>query len=249
MKVVIIEDEKPSRDTLTTLLQQHASIELIGTATSMREGLELLQNQSPDLVFLDIDLGDGTGFDLLSQLPERNFHLVFTTGHNNQALAAFEFGALHYLLKPLTAVRLAEAINRVAKVNGSSEDPRILEEVIRNQRADKLPTRMVIQTTSSNRYVEIKEIVRFEGDGGYTKIFLQEEEKPITTSKNLGAYEKQFALHPEFCRVHKSHLVNLYFVSEFIKTDGGELLLRDGTKRIGVSRVYRDQLDKKLENL
>lgn len=250
MKAIIIDDEEQSHLVLTNLLtKNHMNIDLIGHAYNVEEGVKLIQQKQPELVFLDVEMPDGTGFDLLQYFAPPNFNIIFTTGYNKYAHAAIRFGALDYLLKPIIEEELQEAINRAK--NRKAEkiaqlQIQILTESLASLQQKQLPTRLAISTMDGIIYKQVKDIVRLEAKQNYTEITFANSDKKILVSINLGEYEEQFKAYPEFMRVHRSHLVNLRYVERYKKGNGGHILLKN-KQVILISKRYKENLMKKLE--
>lgn len=252
MKALIIDDEIQSHNLLKGLLKRyHPDIEVEGSAFSVAEALQKIEYHLFDLVFLDIQLPDGNAFDLLEKVSDRNFQVIFITGHDQYALTAFRFGALDYLMKPIVEEELENAIYRAKEKMGSGipkEQYQILLDMLQQFTAKKLPSRLAIPTSEGIHLMLVENIIRFRGAGRYTEVVSVGSQKNILSSKNLGEYAKQFELYSQFVRVHKSHIVNLHFVDTYVKTDGGYLILKSGEK-VGLSRVYKEELIKALKEI
>ncbi len=244
MRAIIVDDELQSHLVLKDLLaKNHPEVEIVATGESVAEGLYLIRKHEPDVVFLDIEMPDGTGFELLEQLEEKDFQVIFITAHNEYAITAIRFEALDYLLKPIIASELKEALRRVKKKlreNISKEQIQNLIDTFSNQGIKKLPTRIAISTSEGILYQQIKDIIRLEAQQSYTRFHIQNH-KNILASVNIGEYAEQFKVYREFRRAHRSHLVNLNFVKKFVKSDGGYLVMQDGST-VNVSRHNRDDL-------
>jgi two-component system LytT family response regulator len=249
MTTIIVEDEIHSHKVLQSLLSQnHPDIVIAASAYTIEEGFEKVTTHKPDLIFLDIELPDGLGFDLLKRFPEPEFSVIFITAFDKYAVTAIQFGALYYILKPLNEEKLAEAMLRVHKNANkkiSLQQLQILYETLANIQEKKLPARMSISTTDGILYLEIKNIIRLEAKQNYTEFTIENSAKKILASVNLGEYEEQFELYDDFARVHRSHLVNINYVDIFVKADGGYLVMKNGDT-IPVSRKYKDDLLDKL---
>lgn len=251
MKAIIIDDEEQSHLVLTNLLtKNHMDIDLVGHAYNVEEGVTLIQQKQPELVFLDVEMPDGTGFDLLKYFTTPSFNIIFTTGYNKYAHAAIRFGALDYLLKPIIEEELQEAINRAKNKKAeqiAQLQIQILTESLARLQQKQLPTRLAISTSEGIFYKQVKDIIRLEAQQNYTEITFANTSKKMLTSVNLGEYEAQFKDYPEFMRVHRSHLVNLRFVERFVKGEG--CLVAPNDETILVSKRYRDKVTYKLAQL
>jgi len=252
MRVIILEDEIQSQNALKLLLESHHSdVEIIAVADRVQKAKELIQKLQPDLVFLDVELPDGKGYDLLKHMEEPPFMVVFTTAHQTYAVTAFQFSALHFLLKPIDREGLAGALNKARarqKEKLLLERMQIFWETIDKYEDRQLPTRITISTQEGLIIKAVEEIVRMEAQESYTEISFAHEGKKILTSVHLKVYEEQFKRYREFVRVHRSHLVNLLFVEKYVRGEGGYLVLRNG-ETVNVSRGYRDELQERLQKL
>jgi len=219
MKVLIVEDEIDARKVLRYLLSKlFVDIEIIGEAPSIKDAKLILNRENPDLVFLDIQLEDGTGFDLLESLSDINFSVIFTTAYNNYAIKAIKFDAVDYLLKPVNPEELKVAVQKVRTYLEKLETMRQLESVF--QKSIQSTNIVTIKTAEQTFLVPEEDIVRLEADGAYTTIITNEN--TIVTSKNIKFYQE---ILPQnlFIRPHQSHLVNKKYIIGINKA--GELLL------------------------
>ncbi|APG64835.1 DNA-binding response regulator [Tenacibaculum todarodis] len=232
LTAILVEDQPNALAMLQQDLEtHHAEIEIIGTAKSVVEASKLLRKQQPDILFLDIMLGDGTGFDVLEIHPDLTSKIIFVTASDEFALKAFKFSAIDYVLKPYAIEDLDIAIDKAkSQVKPNKEQLNVLQDSI-NQ-PNTRPKKISLHTSDKIVVVSLDTIVRCESDNNYTEFFMQDGSK-ILVSKTLKFYAdmlKEF----NFLRVHQSHLVNLQYVKEFIKSDGGYIVLKD-KKTIPVS--------------
>ena len=226
MNAIIIEDLPQAVRMLQEDLEKHCpEVNVIGTAHSVVSGAKLLQQQTPDLIFLDIMLGDGTGFDLLEIFPKLRSRVIFVTASDEYALRAFRYAAVDYLLKPVDIEQLKEAVARAAKRQVESpESLQLLKESL--ARPDVLPKRISLHSQEKIVMVDIDNIVRCEADGNNTRFILSNGEK-IFVTRTLKHFEQLLEGH-DFIRVHQSHLVNFRYVRGLEKKEGGYLLLKNG---------------------
>ncbi|GAB5554399.1 MAG: LytTR family DNA-binding domain-containing protein [Saprospiraceae bacterium] len=243
MRILIIDDESKARSSLRQMLQLFCpDVEVIGEADGVRSGQQLIKEQTADLVFLDIEMQDGTGLDLLRQLGKVDFQVVFVTAYNQYAVEAFRLSAIDYLLKPIQPERLVESVNRARK-NGRVQTG--IGTLLENMQIQTKQDRKVVLKDADSLYViQIKDILHCQADGGYTHFIIQGQ-KTITTSINLKEYEKLFGDFG-FIRCHHSHLVNLQHIIRFDKADGGQLVLSDHSK-VPVSFRKKEKLLKSLQ--
>lgn len=231
IRTVIIDDEKDARFLLRNQLETHFQndLEILGEAFSMESGLEVIKEHSPEIVFLDINMPDGSGFDLLMELGECSFDIIFVTAYDEYALKAFEFSALGYLTKPIHSDRLKTTvsyyINRKNRERISSEDQ--LKILIENHTGQSPIKKLVLPNNKGFEVCEIDDIVRIESDRNYSNFYLQNKEK-FVSSKTLGLYDTLLSSYG-FFRIHQSTLINMRFVKSYKKHQGGTVELIDGS--------------------
>jgi two-component system LytT family response regulator len=235
-KAIIVDDEERSRQTLNGLIKRYCpEINVIAEAATVAEAKEVLAAHSPDVVFLDIQLPDGTGCDLLEQISDRCFDVIFTTAHDEYSLKAFQYAALHYLLKPISYLQLREAIARMKPVVKVEQDERyrVMHEQLREDRKN-----IVLTSLEGFSVVQIDDIIRLEADANYTRIFFSKE-KMFVASRNLSHFE-ELLLDAGFMRVHNKHLVNVKHVRGYHRGRGGYVEMSDGTQ-VEVSIRKKDE--------
>jgi len=224
-KTVIIEDERTNLLTLRNLLEKNfSSIQIVATAANVSDGVAIINEFKPNLVFLDISMPDGDGFDLLSRVTFRTFEVIFTTAHDKYALRAFDYSAIHYLLKPIQYDELKAAINRYndLKIKDSiSARLSVLRDNLQNRQG-----KLIVPSLEGFNIVLIDDIIRLEASDSYTIFFLTNNRK-LLASKSLNNFEKLLTDQP-FIRLHSKHLVNLKFVQRYIKGKGGSVVLENG---------------------
>ena len=244
MKALLIDDVKGARKALYhDLIDYCENIQVIGEADSVKSAIETIKIRQPELLFLDIELGDGTGFDVLEALDELP-QVIFTTAFDQYAIKAFKYGALDYLLKPIDEEELQKAVKKAQeKINSPSKEAiSVLKNTLKAK--DNKPEKVVIHSQEALSIIDISEIISCEASSNYT-IFHLTDNKQIVSSETLKHYDELFEIHG-FFRTHHSHLVNLSKVKSFIKTDGGYLVL-ENSKEIPVSVRKRDTLNKLLK--
>jgi two-component system LytT family response regulator len=242
IKTILIDDEKNSLVILQKLLEKNTpDIEVIATAQSVSEGIKTINEQKPDLIFLDISMPDGDGFEILQKVDYKNFKVIFTTAYDQYAIRAFEVAAIHYILKPVKPEDLKEAIARYKADTNSDfiEKMKIFSEAIKEQEA----SRLILPTSSGMHIIDIEEIIRCESSNNYTTFFLTDGQK-IVVSKPIQLYE-QLLSQSHFCRIHNKHIVNLKFIKKYIKGRGGFVLLNDGS-HVDVSDGRKKEFIEKL---
>ncbi len=239
LKTIVVDDEFHSRASLKGILKEYCEgVEVIGEAKSAEEAIFILQSQKPDLVFLDIELGDGTGFDVLQAIDKPEFSIVFTTAFDQYAIKAIKFNALDYLLKPIDIDELQSAIQKVIELRKSEPENKNLDHLIANLRMQHNENPVItLSTSDSFQYIPVHDIIRCEASGAYTEFHIRNK-APLLVSRTLKDYENLLQDHG-FFRVHQSHLINLREIDKYVKTDGGYIVLKDGQK-VAVSRSKKE---------
>jgi len=243
MKAIIIDDEKKAQEVLAKMLNKYCDeIDIIAVADGVTTGLEAIRTHQPNLIFLDIQMDDGTGFDLLNKLTKQNFHLVFTTAFDAFALKGFKYSAMDYLLKPIDPDELINTVDRClsAPSKNSVQQSALLQEYMKTKTFNKI----ALPEIDGINYVEVKQIIRCEADINYT-IFYMVEGKKIVVAKTLKTYHESLC-NEQFIRIHKSHIINLTYVVKYFKGDGGEIEMSDGSI-LPVARKMKNLLLKALE--
>ncbi|MCD6347517.1 MAG: response regulator transcription factor [Bacteroidales bacterium] len=243
IETVIVEDELKSLHTLQGLLERYCpEIHITGTARSVKEGLIVIPEKRPELIFMDIAMPDGDAFDLLNNLDKVNFETIFITAYNEFALKAFNFSALHYLLKPVNQDDLKDAVHRYLRIRGNlqiNERMQILNQSLQNNYA-----KISLPTNEGLIILEVDKIIRIEASSNYCQFFLNDK-KTIIVSKPLSHFEKTLE-EVNFIRVHNTHMINLMYVQKYNKGRGGSIILKDGTQiSVSASRKkdFLDQLN------
>lgn len=229
-KTIIIEDEENSLYVLQELISELANdLAVCGSASHTENAVQLIETSAPDLVFMDVRIGDGTGFDVLQQLTNRNFELVFVTAYNNYALEAFKFSAIDYLLKPVGMNEFEEAVEKARKRLLAKQSNDKIEMLLHNlvQQTGQLK-KINIATLNGYEFIELCNIVWCKSESSYTVFHLTDKSKIIST-RNLGYYE-DLLKHNNFCRIHNSVIINMQLVKSYYKGKGGYVIMNDGTE-------------------
>jgi two-component system LytT family response regulator len=246
IKVIIVDDEEDGREILNTMLTRFCDgVEVLGEASNVEEAVKLVNACQPDIVFLDIEMPRGNGFNLFYHFDKVDFEVVFTTAYSQYAIKALRMSALDYLLKPIDIQELRSTLNRYReKNNEDSMSSRI--ELLKKQydASDKNATRLALPTQDGFSLVEINQIVRMEADGSYT-IFIMENGEKLMVSKILKEYNDLLADDTTFIRVHRSHLINSRFIKKIIRGKNPSIEMSD-TAIIGVSASKKDVIFKDL---
>ncbi len=244
-RIALVDDEPAARGSLRQLLRDNCpDTNIIGEAGSIAEARHLLQREPIDLLLLDVEMEDGTGFDLLDQISPIPFRVVFTTAHHDFAIRAFRYNAIDYLLKPIDPDELQ---NAVCKAQLNRDQARQQQQIAKllSTAAQKSFDRITLDTGSGLIFTRVGEIVRIESCGNFSFVFLADGERCLV-SHNLKSFEEM--LPPvHFFRPHQSHIVNTAFVKRFFKEDGGYALMHDGA-RIPVARRKKEAFLAGLQN-
>lgn len=246
IKAIIIDDIEQARNTFKKDLEVYAKdIEVIAEADGVVEGAKLLRQIKPDILFLDIQMQDGSGFDLLDILAEINFKIIFITASDAHAIKAFRYAAIDYLLKPVDPDELKSALDKFRnfKMN-ENETYKLLNDSLKNHQ--KPNEKLALHAQDKINIVAISDIIRCESSINYTTFFFQGGKKIVVT-KTLKDFEDLLDVHG-FYRVHQSHLVNTKCIKDFVKVEGGHLTMIDGSI-IPVSTRKRPEVMKMLEEL
>jgi len=243
IKAVIVDDESKARNALKNLLNQYCpDILILGEGDCVKTGVQTINDLSPDVVFLDVQMPDGTGFDLLEQFSEIKFKIIFASAFDKFAIQAFKFSALDYLLKPVEPEKLIEACAKLKEDDKFAEINKKLEVLMSNKNSFE---KIALPTLDGIIFVKIKEILRCESDNNYTNIFLRDAKK-IIVSKTLKEYDEMLTPF-NFFRIHKSHLINLAFLARYKKGEGGYVEMEDGAE-LDVSRRRKEEFLNALQN-
>lgn len=243
IRSLIVEDEKRSQETLIKLLAQYCpEVEVVGVADTVAEAIKQINQQKPALVFLDISLPDGDAFNILEHILTIDFEIIFVTAYDSYATRAFEFSALHYLLKPINYLELQKAVSRFTGRHNFEEFQKKIDVLSKNLNNHR--DNIIVPTNSGLEIISLKEIIYFEASHNYTNCYLTAGEC-IMVSKPLGNFESTLS-DLNFIRVHNKYLVNLKYIKKYKRGLGGSVLLIDGTE-INVSKSRRVEFIMRLE--
>lgn len=248
IRAVIIDDEIKSRELLNNMVAKHCpELSVVGMADSVNAGVELVKKHNPDIIFLDIEMPDGTGFDLLEQVQGTNAAIIFTTAYDRYAVKAIKFSALDYLLKPIDAEELKAAVSKIIEKKSNTSSIENLQFLLQNfRKTDDSYSKITLPTGQAYEIVNVKDIIRCEAEGSYTNFVLTNKRK-LLVSFSLKHYED--LLPPEqFVRVHHHHLININHVVRYLKTDGGYAVMTDDSE-IEISRRKKDAFLQRLHKI
>jgi two-component system LytT family response regulator len=237
MKTILIEDEALGRETLRSFISDYAKeLTLIGEGVDIKSGLELINSLKPELVFLDINLPDGTVFQLLDQLNKIDFKIIFVTAFQEHAIKAFRYSAIDFLLKPLNPDDFMQAVAKVKKENRLDDMEKKMALLLRNiNRIEKI----ALSTMEGLQMVAIEDVIRCKSESNYTCFYMINGDK-LLVSKTLKEFDELLS-NDGFYRIHKSHLINIKYIKKYINGKGGSVVLEDKTV-LDVARRKRDGL-------
>lgn len=247
LKACIIDDESNSREVLELMIaENHPEVEIVGTAANVHDGLILIETHHPDLVFLDIEMPGGSGFDLVRELKEPLPQIVFCTAYGHYAIKAIECSALAYLLKPVSSQKLHDAIEK-ARIKSPALQRSLQRHVLEEQLSTtRQATRFLINTVEDTKVIRFEDVICCVAESNYTRIHLADGTK-IMASRTLKEFET--ILHqPYFFRIHHSYLINLHYIRRILKTDGCMVELPHDLV-LDVSRSRRDELMQRMSSL
>jgi two-component system LytT family response regulator len=242
LSAIIVDDEPSNREILAFLLKENCpEVTLVGSAESVAAGAELIRSQDPDLVFLDIEMPTGNGFTLVEQFPNARFKVIFTTAYDHYAIRAIRYSALDYLLKPIDPDELREAVTKGLADSGKQNQQQSLQVLLENLKSShqQVPNKLIVSDKEGIEVLHIPDLIRCEADGNYTS-FVTRDKRNIISSKPLGYYEGLLEKH-NFLRIHQSTMVNLDFVTRYVRGRGGYVVMQDG-KELEVSRTKKEEL-------
>jgi len=218
---ILIDDEEPGRRNLSVLLGKYCpEITIIAEASNAAEAKEKILSLTPNVLFLDINMPELNGFDLLDSLTKKDFAVVFVTAHKDYGIQAVKAGAIDYILKPIVIKELQQAVNKITDHFNQKKSDLVIE--------NEKPGRITLSHTGGFSVIEMKDIIRLEAESNYTRVFVQEK-KSYFVSKPLKVFEDNLKDNI-FFRVHRSYIINLLFVKEFLREDGGVLVMVDDAK-------------------
>ena len=234
LRAVVIDDiEKIRKENIAIIKANCPTVSIIGQAESVDSGIKLIKQLTPDLVFLDVEMADGTGFDLLQKLSPISFKVIFITGYEDFAIRAFRFSAIDYLLKPLDSKELIDAVKKAEDSMSKEVFEMKLHNLFANLERPKNLQKLVLKTADKIYSVNIQDIINCESDKNYTTFYFINAPK-LVVSTNLKEYETLLSPH-SFFRTHKSHLINMAYFDHFIKSEGGNTIVMKNKSNIPLS--------------
>ena len=230
-KTIIIDDEEQSRNILREEIRLYCTnLCIAAEANSVQTAVEAIRTFQPDLVFLDIQLTDGTGFTILQQLDKIDFHIIFVTAYNQYGIEALKANATDYILKPIDKEELTEAVQKAEKSMTQKELQNNLAALIQKSipSTPTTPKKIALSTAEGIHLYQAEEIIRCQSEGNYSTFYFNNGEK-LLVAKTMKEIEKTLLIH-QFERIHQSHIVNLNHIKRYISKDGGSIVLSDGTE-------------------
>lgn len=244
IKAIIVDDEKNGAEVLQFLIQENCSnVQIVAMEHSVDSAISSIQKHKPDLVFMDIEMPTGTGFDVIQHTSEVGYETIFITAYEHYAIKAFKTNAIDYLLKPVEIDELVNAVKNAEKrISTSNKNNNVaIESLILS--AIQKNKKISIPSQEGILWVDLDDIIRFEADSNYTHVYIKNKKK-IMVAKTLKSFEDQLP-NTNFCRIHSAHLINLNEIEKYIKGDGGIVVLKDNTN-VPVSRSNKVELLAKL---
>jgi two-component system LytT family response regulator len=243
IRAIIIDDEERARNTLRALLKEYCpQVEVVGICANIPEGVLNINQKRPQLVFLDIEMPEYNGFELLSFFREIDFQIIFVTAYNEYALKAFEVSAVDYLLKPVDIDKLKIAVEKAAKRLGSPDiqhNVDVLKDTFKTGQFNKI----ALPVSEGLLFIEVPDIVYLEAEGSYTNVWLKNGAK-ILVSKKMKFFEEILDTRPNFFRSHRSFMVNINYLKKYSKNDSS--LLLDNGKVVYISRERKAEFEEQL---
>lgn len=230
LKAILVDDEQDSRQILASYLSKYCpDVELLATCKNIKEGLEAIKKHQPDLLFLDIEMPYGTGFDLLEQVEEVDFETVFVTAYDNYAIQALNMSAAYYLLKPVDIDELVAAVDKIKSERIESNESFHVQVLLDNiKQENDRPKKIMLPTFEGFEIVPIDDIIYCEADDNFTKFHLKQG-KPLLISKTLKYFEDTLPM-TKFVRIHRSSLINTDFVVRYTKGKGGYVTMANNAE-------------------
>ncbi|MFC2121919.1 LytR/AlgR family response regulator transcription factor [Bacteroidota bacterium] len=238
IKTIIVDDEHDAVDFIRSIVEEFCpELEIIGTAYSVTEAEEIIKRENPDLIFLDVEMPHGNGFDLLEKIPEKTFEVIFITAFNHYAIQAIKFSAVDYILKPINIEEFVKSVEKVKVTIGARKTQISSFSALLENIKSATPGKLAIPTSDGMEYLNTENIIRIQADRSYSWFYMEGGIKHLV-SKNLKEYQELLS-ERKFFRSHNSHLVNLEHVKKFIRHGGGYIEMSDGSK-VAVSRSKKD---------
>lgn len=244
LKAILIDDELSSLQNLRQKLDEFCpDLQVVASAQKPEEAMLLIKHHKPDVIFLDIEMPKMSGFRMLDELGDCDFEIIFTTAYNHYAIDAIRISAFDYLMKPIAIKELQVAVERLSKMRFSQTKEKI--DILKSSMSEKRSQedKIAIPTSEGLEFIPIKNILHIESSSNYSKIFFRES-KPLVVTKLLKDFEDMLQPY-RFYRIHNSHLINLNYIKKYVKAEGGQVIMQDGTT-IDVARRKKEEFLKMI---
>jgi two-component system LytT family response regulator len=242
LNCAIIDDEQRFIDVIKKYIYNHAQLSFVREAHCVKSGIELIKNNQFDLVFLDIELSDGVSFDILEQFPNRDFQVIFTTGHNDYAIKAIKHSAIDYLLKPIDVDEFNIAVQKSLEMHGNRLNNLKLDLMLSSIKNNSF-SKVVLNTETGFEFLDKSEIIHCEASVSYTVFYLKHGQK-IIAALNIKKVQELLS-ESNFFRIHKSYVVNIDYIKKINKTEGGTVVMVNGVT-LPISRRKKETFYKKV---
>ncbi|MFT4683826.1 MAG: two-component system LytT family response regulator [Saprospiraceae bacterium] len=249
MKAIIIDDESKARNLLGILIQENCpKITQIFEAKDLLSGVEIIKKETPNIVFLDIEMPEHSGLEILNFIEKDvlNFEIIFTTAYSEYAIQAFQLSAIDYLLKPIRPSQVKEAVDKAIQLIGKSQINSRLEE-LKNSLTSSNFNKIGLPVSDGIKFVCFEDIIMMEADGMYTKISTKTENE-ILISKPLKHFVGLLKNIPAFYKPHRSFLINLKYITQYVKSDGGYIVMENG-KGVSISKEKKEEFLTIVQNI
>jgi two-component system, LytTR family, response regulator len=234
IKVIIIDDEQHCIITLQHLLSKIPNVEIVATTQDSTKAKELIEKHQPNIIFIDIEMPALNGFDVINQFSNINFKIIFTTAYDHYAIKAIRLNALDYLLKPIDIVELNSALDKYS--NNEMQSSNLQVQQAQKFAQQKVMDTLAVGSSDGLSFIKINDIIYLEANNSYTYIYTNDGQKNVV-SKTLAVFEELLDLQ-QFFRAHKSYIINLKSIKKYIRGDGGEIIMNNGTS-ISLSRTQK----------
>lgn len=247
-KAIIIDDEAKARRLLQTLIEENCpEIDIVAMAEDVPNGVKAIHQYQPDIVFSDIDMPTYNGFQLLDFVDKINFELIYCTAHNDYALKAFEVSAVGYLVKPIQISLLKAAVEKAVRLIQTKTPIAQRIDTLKENIKDNVLKKIALPVADGLQFVDVADIIYLEADGAYTNVVLSSNSK-LLISKKLKDFEHILSNNPIFFRTHRSYVINLEYIKQYIKSDGGSVRMQNNAE-IPVARERKDSFQQVIENI
>jgi len=247
IRTLIVDDEQDAANFLSSIVQEYCDhIEIVGMAHSVVEGEQAIHQTKPELLLLDVEMPDGTGFNLLERMDDINFQVIFITAYNHYAIQAIKYSAIDYILKPINIKEFLEAIKKVTKlINSKNQFENQFNHLLENLKHEH-PKKIGLPQLDGIEFVDTDHIVRIKAEGSYSSIQMIDN-RQMLISKNLGEIQ-ELLLGQLFFRPHNSHLINLKYVKKYVKSDGGYIIMINNDT-VPISKTKKESFIKMMATI